>query len=189
MHKKVSLLIAVLLALMLGAAQCQSTPAPTEAPSEPTQAPAQTQPEATKAPAEAPAEPAAPAEKFRVALVLPSPITDMAWGESIYDSLVSLQKELGGEDAMEIAYSEGMFNVTDAAAAIRMAHSTAHRCLKLRPTSPTPASRGEPPPIPVPTKASPTFLPMKPAPSRAGSSTACLPPISPNRMCWVWSVR
>ncbi len=115
MHKKFSLLLVVLFALIVGAAQCQSTPAPTEAPKEATKEAPAAQPEAT----EAPAEPAAPAEKFRVALVLPSPITDMAWGESIYDSLVRLQDELGGEDAMEIAYSEGMFNVTDAAAAIR----------------------------------------------------------------------
>jgi len=115
--KKFSWLLILVFALALGA--CQSTPAATEAPKE---APAQA--EATSAPAvaatSAPAEqPAAPAEKFRVALVLPSPITDMAWGESIYDSLVRLQDELGGKDAMEIAYSEGMFNVTDAAAAIR----------------------------------------------------------------------
>ena len=125
MHKKFSLLLVVLFALILGAAQCKSTPAPTEASKEPTKA---AQPAATEAPAAAPTEapaaapteaPAKPAEKFRVALVLPSPITDMAWGESIYDSLVRLQEELGGEDAMEIAYSEGMFNVTDAAAAIR----------------------------------------------------------------------
>ncbi len=115
--KKFSWLLILILALALGA--CQSTPAATEAPKE---TPAQA--EATEAPAvvatEAPAEqPAAPAEKFRVALILPSPITDMAWGESIYDSLVRLQDELGGESAMEIAYSEGMFNVTDAAAAVR----------------------------------------------------------------------
>ncbi len=122
MYRKFSWLVILLVALMVVAAQCNAAPT-TEAPK--TEAPTQAQPAATEAPAVAPTQPAAteaaPAaeEPFRVALVLPSPVTDMAWGQSIYDSLVRLQKELGGESAMEIAYSEGMFNVTDAAAAIR----------------------------------------------------------------------
>lgn len=79
-------------------------------------------PQATPAPATAPtaaAQSAAPAKKFRVALILPSTISDMAWSQSMYEGLKAVQAEMGGESAMEIAYSEKMFNVTDAAAAIR----------------------------------------------------------------------
>lgn len=57
-------------------------------------------------------------EPIRVALVMPSTTTDYAWSQSLYDSLVELQQEYG-EDVIEIAYTENMFNVTDAAAAIR----------------------------------------------------------------------
>jgi basic membrane protein A len=81
------------------------------------------------APAAAPAAPAeesgggeaaAPAgEPFKVAIVMPSTITDLAWSQGMYDGLVAVQEEMGGESAMEIAYSESMFNVADAAAAIR----------------------------------------------------------------------
>ena len=37
----------------------------------------------------------------------------------MFDSLIAVQAEMGGEGALEIAYSEGMFRVTDASAAIR----------------------------------------------------------------------
>ncbi len=37
----------------------------------------------------------------------------------MFDTLKAVQAEMGGEGALEIAYSEGMFQVTDAAAAIR----------------------------------------------------------------------
>ncbi len=56
---------------------------------------------------------------FRVAIVMPSSTTDIAWSQSMFDSLVAVQTEMGGEDAMKIAFSEGMFRVTDASAAIR----------------------------------------------------------------------
>ncbi|MER2598875.1 MAG: BMP family protein [Caldilineales bacterium] len=79
----------------------------------------------TAAPAEAPAAeapaaeaPAAPAEPFKVAFVLPSPVTDLAWGQSMYDGLKAVQAEMG-EANLEIAYSDSMFQVADAAAAIR----------------------------------------------------------------------
>ena len=55
---------------------------------------------------------------FKVAFVLPSPVTDLAWGQAMYDGLKSVQKEMG-EDKLEIAYSDSMFQVADAAAAIR----------------------------------------------------------------------
>lgn len=84
---------------------------------------------ACAAPAAAPAaEPAAeggeaaaeaPADTFRIAIVMPSTITDLAWSQAMYDALIAIQAEMGGEEAVEIAYSENMFNVADAAAAIR----------------------------------------------------------------------
>ena len=59
------------------------------------------------------------AEPLKVAVIMPSSITDLAFSQSMYDALLAIQDEMGGEAAMEIAYSEGMFVVDDAAAAIR----------------------------------------------------------------------
>jgi len=78
-------------------------------------------------PAEEPAEvedvsadaDASDVQAIRIAVVMPSSITDLAWSQAIYDSLLRIQEEAGGEDVVEIAYSEGMFVVPDAAAAIR----------------------------------------------------------------------
>jgi len=58
-------------------------------------------------------------DSLRIAIVMPSTINDLAWSQALYDSLLRLQEEAGGEEAIELAYSENMFNVTDAAAAIR----------------------------------------------------------------------
>ena len=58
-------------------------------------------------------------ETFRVAVIMPSSTTDLAFSQSMYDALLAVQEEMGGEEAMEIVYSEGMFVVDDAAAAIR----------------------------------------------------------------------
>ena len=63
--------------------------------------------------------PAPAAEPFRVAVVMPSAINDLAFSQSMYDALVRVQQEMGGPDAFEIVYSENMFVVDDAAAAIR----------------------------------------------------------------------
>jgi basic membrane protein A len=92
-----------------------------------TEPPAATQPPATAAPAtqastEAPT--AAPTEApvagpFRVAVVMPSAINDLAFSQSMYDALVRVQKEMGGKDKFDFVYSENMFVVDDAAAAIR----------------------------------------------------------------------
>ena len=65
------------------------------------------------------AEPAESAEPFRVAIVMPSTATDLAWSQAIVDGIMAVQAEMGGESALEYAVSENMFNVTDAAAAIR----------------------------------------------------------------------
>jgi len=56
---------------------------------------------------------------FRVAVVMPSATTDMAFSQSMFSALKAVQAEMGGEAAFELAYSEGMFKVPDAAAAIR----------------------------------------------------------------------
>lgn len=57
--------------------------------------------------------------KFRVAVILPSAINDYAFSQSMYDALVAVQEAKGGADNFEFVYSEGMFVVDDAAAAIR----------------------------------------------------------------------
>ncbi len=61
----------------------------------------------------------AAAAPFRIAIVMPSATTDMAFSQSMFSALKAVQKEMGGETALQIAYSEGMFKVPDAAAAIR----------------------------------------------------------------------
>ena len=65
--------------------------------------------------AEEEAEPEGP---FRVAVVMPSAINDLAFSQSMYDALVALQSEMG-EENFEFDYSENMFVVDDASAAIR----------------------------------------------------------------------
>jgi basic membrane protein A len=65
------------------------------------------------------ATPTPVAEKFRVAVVMPSAINDMAFSQSMYDALMRIQAESGGPEMFEIVYSENMFVVDDAAAAIR----------------------------------------------------------------------
>lgn len=82
-------------------------------------APATTAP--TEPPVQAPVvtEPPAAVEPFRVAVVMPSTINDLAFGQAMYDGLVRVQEEMGGPDKFEFVYSEGMFVVDDAAAAIR----------------------------------------------------------------------
>lgn len=82
-------------------------------------APAAAPTAATAPAAAATTAPAAAAKPLKVAAVFPSAVTDMAFSQSMYQALLSVQKEMGGEAAMEIAYSENMFNVPDAAAAIR----------------------------------------------------------------------
>lgn len=69
--------------------------------------------------AQAAEETPAAAEKFRVAVVMPSAINDLAFSQSMYDALLRIQTEMGGAEAFEFVYSDGMFVVDDAAAAIR----------------------------------------------------------------------
>jgi basic membrane lipoprotein Med (substrate-binding protein (PBP1-ABC) superfamily) len=117
--KNIVRLFGLLLLLVLVVSACASpTPAPTQPPA--TEPPA-TEPPATEPPATEPPAPTEPpaAETFRVAVVMPSAINDLAFSQSMYDALVRVQEEMGGPDAFEIVYSESMFVVDDAAAAIR----------------------------------------------------------------------
>ncbi len=57
-------------------------------------------------------------KKFRVAVIMPSSINDLAFSQSMYDALVKIRNERGA-DRFEFVYSENMFQVDDAAAAIR----------------------------------------------------------------------
>jgi basic membrane protein A len=107
----VTLVLAFALVLSACSAPATPTPAPAvEAPA--TEAPAA----ATEAPVAATEAPVM--EPFRVAVVMPSSTTDLAFGQSMYDALVAIQEEMGAEN-FEFVYSEGMFVVDDAAAAIR----------------------------------------------------------------------
>ncbi len=56
---------------------------------------------------------------LRVAVVMPSATTDMAFSQSMFAALKAIQAEMGGEAKMEIKYSENMFKLPDAAAALR----------------------------------------------------------------------
>lgn len=67
-----------------------------------------------------PKEAAAPTpEVLRIAVVMPSAVTDMAFSQSMWTALQAIQTEMGGPDKLRLVYSENMFNVPDAAAAIR----------------------------------------------------------------------
>ncbi len=114
--KKFAWLLTLVIALSMVLAACGGA-APEEPPAvEPTEAPAV----ATEAPAPVATEPPAPAaEPFRVAVVMPSAINDLAFSQSMYDALMVIQEEMGGPEMFEIVYSENMFVVDDAAAAIR----------------------------------------------------------------------
>lgn len=68
--------------------------------------------------AEEPAPEEETQEPLRIAIVSPSTINDFAFTQSIYDAMVAIQ-EMYGEDMIEFVYSESMFIVDDAAAAIR----------------------------------------------------------------------
>ena len=101
-----ALIVCVMIALFLAAC------APGAQPSGGAQPASGTQPTAA-------AQPAAGGAKFRVAVVMPSAINDVAFSQSMFQALKSVQAEMGGEANFEIKYSENMFNVPDAVAAIR----------------------------------------------------------------------
>ena len=113
--KKLKWLFVGVLILGLLLSACAPEAAPPEEAEEPAaEEPAEEEQEAEE---EEPAEEAG--APFRVAVVMPSSINDLAFSQSMYDALLKVQGEMGGEEAMEIVYSDGMFVVDDAAAAMR----------------------------------------------------------------------
>jgi len=111
----------VLVLVAMLATACAPAPAPV-APAEPAKPAEPTKPAEPAAPAatEKPAAPAAAEMKpIRIAVIMPSATTDMAFSQSMFATLKAVQTEMGGEKAMELKYTEGMFKVPDAAAAIR----------------------------------------------------------------------
>jgi basic membrane lipoprotein Med (substrate-binding protein (PBP1-ABC) superfamily) len=111
--KQKSLLIVGLLLVAIVFTAC--APATTPAPAPATQAPAPV----TQAPAPTTAPTTAPAKPIRIAVIMPSATNDAAFSQSMWSALQSVQKDMGGASAMEIAYTDNLFNVPDAAAAIR----------------------------------------------------------------------
>jgi basic membrane protein A and related proteins len=59
------------------------------------------------------------AAPIKIAVIMPSATTDAAFSQSMWNALLAVQKEAGGESAISLKYSENMWNVPDAAAAIR----------------------------------------------------------------------
>jgi basic membrane protein A len=93
MKKYFAVFVVVLIAVSLMAACAQPAPA-----TQPTSAPA--------------------AKQFRVAVVMPSAANDLAFSQSMVDALKREQTEMG-KDKFDFVFSENMFVVGDAAAAIR----------------------------------------------------------------------
>lgn len=111
------LVMLLVLALVVVACGGDATEEPTEA----TQAPETGAEDTPEEPAptdegETAEEPSGP---FRVAVVMPSAINDLAFSQSMYDALATMQERMGGEENFEFVYSDNMFVVDDAAAAIR----------------------------------------------------------------------
>jgi len=96
MNTKRGILFLMVLATLFLLVGCPSAPSPTPVPATPTP----------------------PPKPFRVAVVMPSAINDLAFSQSMYDALAATRNKLG-KDKFEFAYSDGMFVVDDAAAAIR----------------------------------------------------------------------
>jgi basic membrane protein A and related proteins len=133
---KAKFLFVVVLTFVLLLNACSPAATPTAAPVAPTappapaatNPPAPTTPPATAAPAAtntvaAPAATAttAPvaAKPFRIAVIMPSATTDLAFSQSMWTALQSVQTEMGGPTALDIKFTDNMFNVPDATNAIR----------------------------------------------------------------------
>ena len=96
-------------------------------------------------------------EAYRIAFVAPSSVTDMAHSQALYEALLKIQEEMGGESALEIAYSEGMFKIPMPQPPFAtmqpkamiwlsvMVHNMAPPLPRSLPTFPKPALPGEPP--------------------------------------------
>ncbi len=108
MKKNLKWLSLVMLIVLIISACGGATP--TEAPPE--------EPAETEAPAEPEEPPPAAEGPFRVAVVMPSAVNDLAFSQSMFDALTAIVSEMGA-DNFEFDFSEGMFVVDDAAAALR----------------------------------------------------------------------
>lgn len=65
------------------------------------------------------AAPAVDDGALRIAVVMPSATNDMAFSQSMWTALQTIQAEMGGRSALQLSYSENMFVVPDAAGALR----------------------------------------------------------------------
>src|SRR5664280_659603 len=74
---------------------------------------------ATACTSAAPTATQAPATPFRIAVIMPSATTDLAFSQSMYSALMKVQADMGGPSVLEIAHTDKLFNVPDATAAIR----------------------------------------------------------------------
>jgi len=88
------LIFALVLVLAAALAACAPAPAPTVAPT------------------------TAPAKVFKIAVIMPSAVNDLAFSQSMFDALTKVQNEMG-KDKLQFVYTDNMFNVPDAAAALR----------------------------------------------------------------------
>lgn len=84
----------------------------------PTAAPTAAPPTAAPQPTAVPPTATTPPKPFRVAVVMPSAINDLAFSQSMFDALKNVQNEMG-KDKFDFVYTDNMVNVPDAAAAIR----------------------------------------------------------------------
>jgi basic membrane protein A len=75
---------------------------------------------AKNVPTAAPVATAVTAKPFRVAVIMPSAVNDLAFSQSMYDALLRVQEEMGGSEKMEFVYSQDMFVLTDAETALRV---------------------------------------------------------------------
>jgi basic membrane protein A len=71
-------------------------------------------------PTAAPEATVAAVKPFRVALIMPSAVNDLAFSQSMYDGLLRIQTEMGGPDKMQFVYSQDMFVLNDAETALRV---------------------------------------------------------------------
>jgi basic membrane protein A len=136
MKAKILFVAVLMFVMLLNACSPAATPvAPTAVPP----APAPTDTVAAAAPAAtattAPAAPAATvtvaapaatattapaaAKPFRIAVIMPSATNDLAFSQSMWQALQAVQTEMGGPTALDIKYTDNMFNVPDATNAIR----------------------------------------------------------------------
>lgn len=109
MKSKSMLILILVLAMALTACGGQQAGAPNQAPA--AEGPAAGGPAAE--------EPQDSSEPLSIAVIMPSSVSDMAWSQSMWSALQTIQQEMGGEQAVELRYTENVFSVPDASAAIR----------------------------------------------------------------------